>query len=142
MDVTIREVSYFYVTVADRPEKAYEMLSDLALAEINLLAFSAVPYGPHHAQLTIFPDNADNMVRAAEALGLPLIGPQHALLVQGDDQLGALASIHVKLEKEGVEVYASSGVTTGQGHFGYVIYVKEEHHEVAAWALGLEGQER
>ena len=106
------------------------------------MAFSAVPYGPHHAQLTIFPDNADNMVRAAEALGLPLIGPQHALLVQGDDQLGALASIHVKLEKEGVEVYASSGVTTGQGHFGYVIYVKEEHHEVAAWALGLEGQER
>ena len=141
MDVTIREVSYFYVTVEDRTETAYELLADLALAEINLLAFSAIRIGPHHAQLTIFPDRSENMVRAAESLGLPLLGPQHALLVQGDDHLGALASVHRKLAEKGVEVYASSGVTDGQGRFGYVIYVKEEHHQVAAWALGVEGED-
>jgi hypothetical protein len=41
--------------------------------------------------------------------------------VQGDDELGAFASIRKRLAKAHVDVYASSGVTDGQGLFGYVI---------------------
>ena len=40
----------------------------------------------------------------------------HALLVQGDDELGALATqVHERLIDAGVDVYASSGVTNGSG---------------------------
>ena len=56
-------------------------------------------------------------------------------MVQGDDHLGALAEIHRRLGDGGVSIYASSGVTDGEGHYGYVIYVKEEDHEAAARAL-------
>jgi hypothetical protein len=35
-----------------------------------------------------------------------------------------------------VEIYSSSGVTDGSGHFGYVIYFKEADYERAARALG------
>jgi predicted amino acid-binding ACT domain protein len=56
--------------------------------------------------------------------------------VQGDDHLGTLAEIHQVLLGAGVNIYASSGVTDGRGHFGYVIYFKEEDHHMAAKALG------
>jgi len=61
---------------------------------INLMDFSAVPYGPNHVELTIFPERPENFVRIAQGLGWTLTGPQHACLVQGDDRLGAVAEIH------------------------------------------------
>jgi hypothetical protein len=57
--------------------------------------------------------------------------------VQGDDELGALASVHERLFEAGVDVYASTGVTDGRGSFGYVVYVREEQFELAAAALGV-----
>ena len=135
MSLKVRNVEYFYVRINDA-EKAYEILARLASEEVNLLAFSAVPYGPNHVELTIFPDWPENFIHAAESLGWTVTGPQHACLVQGDDHLGALAEIHQVLVSAGVNIYASSGVTDGSGHFGYVIYFKEEDHQRAAKALG------
>ncbi|UCE86633.1 MAG: hypothetical protein JSU66_02535, partial [Deltaproteobacteria bacterium] len=64
-----------------------------------------------------------------------LDGPHPALLVQGDDELGALAGVHALLHEANVNVYASSGVTDGKGSYGYVIYVRPEDYERAAAAL-------
>jgi hypothetical protein len=64
-----------------------------------------------------------------------LTGPQHACLIQGDDNLGALAEIHKRLRDANVNIYASTGVTDGEGRYGYVIYVREEDHQSAAKAL-------
>ena len=36
-----------------------------------------------------------------------------------------------------VNVYASSGVTDGQGSFGYLIYLRSGDFETAAAALGV-----
>ena len=66
-----------------------------------------------------------------------LDGPHHALLIQGDDELGALAGIHQKLFEANINVYASSGVTDGRGSYGYLVYVKEEDYERAAQTLGV-----
>jgi hypothetical protein len=57
------------------------------------------------------------------------------LLVQGDDDLGALAAIHLKIFEANVNIYSASGVTDGSGSFGYVIYVKPEDYDRAAAAL-------
>ena len=135
MSLKVRNVEYFYVRVHDVAEKAYEILAQLASEEVNLLAFSAVPYGPNHVELTVFPDRPENFVHVARNLGWMVTGPQHACLVQGDDHLGTLAVIHKALVGAGVSIYASSGVTDGGGHFGYVIYFKEEDHQRAAKAL-------
>jgi hypothetical protein len=135
MAFCVRTLEYFYTRVEEEPGRAYDLLARLASEEINLLAFSAVPFGPNHVELTIFPDRANDFQRVAQELGWTLIGPQHACLIQGDDQLGALAEIHRRLRDAGVNIYASSGVTGGEGHYGYVIYVKEEDHHAAAKAL-------
>ncbi len=135
MAVGVRTVEYYYTRVEDEPGKAYELLAKLAAEHINLLAFSAVPYGSNRVELTIFPDKGDSLTRVAKKLGWTLTGPQHAFLIQGDDKLGALAEVHEKLLNAGVNIYASSGVTDGGGRYGYVIYVKESDHPAAEKAL-------
>jgi hypothetical protein len=136
MALTVRNAEYFYIRIEDSPEKAYELLAQMASAEVNLLAFSAVPFGPNHLELTIFPDRADTFIQLAGKLGWAVAGPQHAFLVQGDDNLGALADIQRMLNEADVEIYASSGVTDGSGRYGYLIYFKEEDQARAARALG------
>jgi hypothetical protein len=137
MALKIRRVDYFYCTVHDRPGEAYRLLSQLATGEVNLLAFNAIPVGPAHTQLTLFPESNEQLARAASKAGLDLTGPHPALLIQGDDELGALLDIHGRLYDAKVNVYASTGVTDGKGSYGYVIYVKPEEYEEAAQALGV-----
>ena len=137
MALSIRKVEYFNTTVRDRPGAAHDVLSQLAAAKVNLLAFSAVPTGVDQAQLVIFPDNVQEFVKAAEAQGLALHGPNRALLVQGDDKLGAFADIHRALSEAQINVFASNGVTDGQDGFGYVVYVRPEDFERAARVLGV-----
>ena len=137
MAFQIRRTSYYYTMVKDEPEAAYRILAQLAERGINLLAFSAVPIGPSRAQLALFPEDDGSLVKAAKDAGLVLDGPHHALLVQGDDELGALASVHARLFEAGIDVYASTGVADGRGSYGYVVYVREEQFENAAKALDL-----
>jgi hypothetical protein len=135
MIATVQAVSYFYATVADRPNDACRLLSQLAEAGVNLLAFAAIPLGPEHTQLVLFPDDPQRLTQIADTVGFALTGPQRAFLAQGDDRLGAIADIYGKLSEVGVSVYASTGITDGRGGFGYVLYVRPESFTRAEEAL-------
>lgn len=137
MAYRIRRVDYFHGTVPDQPGEAYKLLAALADLGVDLLAFTTVPVGPTHTQVTLFPANAPRLEAEAGKAGLSLEGPHRALLVQGDDELGALAQIHSRLADANINVYASSGVTDGQGSFGYVVYVRPKDYEKAATVLGV-----
>jgi hypothetical protein len=137
MAVRIRPVEYFYTSVKDEPGAAYRILSQLSGLGVNLLAFTAVPTGPSRAQLALFPENEGKLTAAARPARQTLDGPHPALLVEGDDELGAFAGVHQRLYEAGVDVYASSGVTDGRGSFGYVVYVREDQFARAAKALGV-----
>ncbi len=138
MAFTITPVEYFYANVRDELAAAYSVLSQLAERGVNLLAFTAVPSGPDLAQFALFPEHPSQLVTEARSIGLALDGPYHALLVQGDDELGAFAGVHERLARVGVDVYASTGVTDGSGAFGYLVYVREDQFEKAAAAVSLE----
>ena len=133
----IRRVEYFYCTVQDEPGESYKLLSLLADVGVNLLAFTAVPSGLLNTQFTLFPEDADKLKVEAKKAGLNIHGPIPALLVQGDDELGALTEIHKKLYDNGVNVVSSTAVSEGKGGFGYIIYVRTEQFEAALEALGL-----
>ena len=136
MAAKVRAVEYFNATVRDAPGAPYGILSELAAHGVSLLAFSAVPIGPEYTQLVLFPDRTDKLLDYAAESGTVLHGPQRALLVQGDDELGALTGIHRKLADARANVYASSGVTDGSGRFGYVLYVRDADFTAACRALG------
>ena len=137
MAFTIRKVEYFYTTVRDEPGEAFTLLTQLARLGVNLLAFTAVPVGPMRTQLALFPEDQRKMEDTAQKAGFDLDGPHSALLVQGDDELGALAQVHEKLYRAGVNVYASTGVADGRGSYGYVVYVRPEEYGRAAGALEI-----
>ncbi len=135
MAFQIRKVDYFYCSVVDQPGEAYKLLSQLEKSGISLLAFTAIPVGPDRTQLTLFPENATKLTTEAMRTNFILDGPHRALLVQGDDELGALVEIHQVLFEAKVNVYASSGVTDNRGSFGYLLYVRPEEYDRAAKAL-------
>ena len=137
MPYQIRRADYFYTTVKNEPGEACGLLAQLADLGINLLAFTAVPVGPVRTQLSLFPEDGDKLTVEAERAGIVLDGPHPALLVQGDDELGALADIHRRLAEANVNVYASCGVTDGHGSYGYVLYVRPDDSQHALAILGL-----
>ncbi len=137
MAFRIRRVEYFYATVTDQPGEAYTLLHALAGLGVNLLGMMAVPIGPDRTQMTLFPEDKGKLVEAARRAGLALDGPHVAFLAQGDDHLGALAEVHDNLAKANVNVFASTGVTDGQGASGYILYVRPEEQGRAMKALGL-----
>lgn len=137
MAATVRPVEYFYAIVEDKPGEAYKVLKQMASAEINLLAFNAIPLGMEKTELVLFPEETGRLARAAENLGLMLRGPHRAFLIQGDDELGALVEIHRKLAEASVNVLSSSGVTDGRGGYGYLVYVRADDFQAAARALGV-----
>ena len=138
MPYSIRRAEYYRTTVDDRPEEAYGLLSDLADLGINLLAFTAVPLGPNHVQLTLFPDDVSRLKSEANRAGLALDGPHAAIMVQGDDELGVLAKLQRRLADAAVTTYASSGITDGHGSFSCVMYVRENQFDRAMEVLAVD----
>lgn len=137
MAAKIRSVQYFYVMIEDKPGEAYRMLSRLASEEVNLLAFSAVPTGPSHTQLILYPESVESLARFAEKSGLTLCGPSQAFLITGDDELGALVEIHQKLFDADINIVTSNGVTDGEGRYGYLLHVRPENYREVSRLLGL-----
>ena len=134
MTYRIRRADYFYASISDPHDAACSALGELASQGVNLLAFTAVPMGPTRTQLTIFPEEARRMQAAAGQAGLQLDGPHPAILVTGDDQLGAFAQVHARLAAADVEVFASNGLAVGD-NYGYVVYVRPGDIDRAMAAL-------
>ena len=137
MAFSVRRIDYFYVTLTDSIDIGYDVLSQLAAQGVNLVAITAGPFGPSRTQLTVFPEDTAKMRLTAEQANIPLDGPHPALVVQGADEVGALAAIHEKLRDANVHIFASTGVADGRGGYGYIIYVRPEEYERAAKALGV-----
>lgn len=137
--MNVRTVDYYYTMVQDRPGQAAELLSLLSDSGVDMLAFSIVPVGPTHTQLQLYPASANQLLATAKRAALDLVGPQHALLVTGDNELGALVEIHRALADADINVYASNGVLTEGGLFGYLLYVRPEDFKKAAQVVGVGG---
>lgn len=135
MAFSIRRIEYFHCAVQDQPGEAYKLLSVLRDLGVNLLAFTAVPCGQTRTLLTLFPEESARLASAVARSGITLDGPHKALIVQGDDELGALAEIHGKLYEAGVNVASSNAVADVCGSYAYIIYVRPEEYEKAAAAL-------
>ncbi len=135
MTTEVRRVDYFYCHVRSHPGEDARLLSALADEGVNLLAFTAIPMGVGQTQLVFFPEQPDALLRAAEGEGCTVDGPHAALLVRGDDEVGALAALHRRLADAGVHLSASVGVADGRGGYSAVMYLSARDAERAVHAL-------
>ena len=135
MAFDIKRVEHFNITVDGQIGEGSKLLSVFAGVGISLLAFKAVPVEHNRTRFTLFPNNPSKMIEAAKKTGLKLDGPHPALIVQGDDESGALADIYEKLSQAGITVHESSGIADIKGWYGVVLYLEREDCEKAAAAL-------
>jgi hypothetical protein len=137
MVAPIVRVEYFYLSIPDEPGEGYRLLNQIAAGGVNLLAFHSVPMGPDKTQLTLFPENPRLMQEVLKKAQIPAEGPHLALLLRGEDRLGALAKIHKQLADANVNVYASMGVAGTAGDYACVVYLRPDQFDRAATLLGV-----
>ncbi len=137
MTLDIRKVEYYNITVEGHVGEGAKLLSVFAGVGVNLLAFKAISLEPRRTRFTLFPKDGSKMTAGAKKAGLDLDGPYSALLIQGDDESGALADIYEKLSQADITVSESSGIADIKGGYGVVLYLKQEDCEKAAAALSF-----
>lgn len=132
---SVKEVEYFSIVVADKPGEARKLLEFLSEKSVNLLALTAFPLGGGESRIDFFPEDPSLLKEAADDAEVPVAGPRKAFLVQGEDKIGALYDLHLKLSNARINVHACNGVVDGTGRFGYVIWVEPADHEEALKVL-------
>jgi len=138
MTAHIYSVDYYYTTVEDKPGQGCKFLRMLASEDVNLVAFNAFPVGRDRTQLVIYPLNSTWLGDLARAEGLRLVGPHHAFIVHGDDELGALVSIHEKLCDEDINVSSANGMTDSRGGYRYIMHIHPDDYQRAMEVLNVE----
>jgi hypothetical protein len=137
MAFNIKKVEYFNITVDGHVGEGSKLLSFFSGVGISLLAFKSVPLEANRTQFTLFPNDSSKMINGAKKTGLELDGPYSAVIIQGDDESGALADIYEKLSKAGINVNESSGIADIQGWYGVILYLDQEDCEKASAALEM-----
>jgi len=132
-DITMAE--YYSTDVEGDAGGGFRLLSTVAGAGVSLLAFKAVPLQQNRTRFTLFANDGRKMADGAKKAGLRLDGPHQALLIQGDDEAGALADIYQKLSEAGIQQQESSGIANIEGRYGVVLYLTPEDCEKAVAAL-------
>jgi hypothetical protein len=135
MALDIKRVEYYNTTVEDHAGEGAKLLSVFAGVGVNLLAFKAVAVEARGTQFSLFPNDGLKMTDGAKKAGLALDGPHPALLIQGDDESGALADIYERLSQAGIQVNESGGIAGIKGGYGVILYLTPEDCEKAAAAL-------
>jgi hypothetical protein len=133
---TVRGVDYYYVTVPDAPGEGQRILSALKDSGVNLLAFLGFPLGGGQSQIDLVPEDAESLREAAEQVGVTLSEAKRALLIQGDDRVGAVADTLAKLAQADVNVTAAAATGAGSGRYGMIVWVAPADYERAADVLG------
>lgn len=130
-----QKVSYFAMQIPNRAGEAGRILSGLAKAGINLLAFTGFPSG-RQAQMDFIPVNPKTFLAVARGMKLRLRERKTAFLIRGSDQRGAIARITSRLATSKINVTAVDAVSAGGGRFGAILWVKQKDVNRAARALG------
>ena len=136
MAETIQLVDYFYIEAPDKPGEAARVLSLLKDAGINLWAFSGFPKG-RRAQLDFSPADPAAFKVIAKKNKWKLVGPKRGFLIQGEDRVGALADLLVKLADAKINVTATDAVCAGADRYGVILWVKARDVKRAAKALSI-----
>jgi len=131
---TLRKVEYFYTLLSDAPGQGAKVLAGLAAEGVNLLAFSGFPA----ARKALVPENAAALKQAAKKLGIKLSAGKKGFLLQGDDRVGAMTQLLDTLAGAKINVTAMDAVTTGDGRFGAIFWVKPQAVARTAKLLGAQ----
>ena len=124
MKINAKQIIYYNIEVDYRISEASKLLSLLANNKIDFLAYRATSTESKKTVFTLFSENAQKISDVANANGLKADGPHSAILVTGNEEIGALAFIYEKMAQANIDVYESSGIAHINGSYGVILYLK------------------
>jgi len=130
-----QKVSYFAMQIPNRAGEAARILTGMAKAGVNLLAFTGFPNG-RRSQVDFIPANPATFLAVARGMKLKLRGKKTGFLIRGKDRRGAIAGVMARLARSGINVTAVDAVSAGSGRFGAILWVKQKDVNRAVRALG------
>ncbi|MGH7529158.1 MAG: hypothetical protein ACREMN_02150 [Gemmatimonadales bacterium] len=132
---TIRKMDYFYVTAPDKPGEGARVLGALRDAGVNLTAVHAFP-SARRSQIDVVPADSARFLNAAKTAGLKVSKPKTVFLIDGDDRIGAMAQLLARLGAGNVNVTATTGICSGGGRYGALLWVNPRDVKKASEILG------
>jgi hypothetical protein len=75
--------------------------------------------------------------RRQKKMGIKLVGPMDAFLIQGEDRVGAVADVLIKLGQAKINVTTMQAVATGAERYGAILWVKPRYVGKASQLLGV-----
>jgi hypothetical protein len=128
-------INYFSIVVPNKCGEGVKVLDGLKTAGVNLVAVWGYPIKGKKSVLDIAPEDAKAFSKAVKKMGLEASAKKTAFLVEGEDQLGAVATVMGKLAAAGVSVHAAQAVTAGGGRYGMLLQVGDDDVKKAKKAL-------
>jgi hypothetical protein len=132
---TVRQVSYCYATTSNKPGEGAQLLDTFRTAGVNLLAVHGFP-SARKAQIDLVATDSAALAAAAKTAKVKLSRPKAAFLIDGDDEIGAVASVMDRLARAKIGVTALTAVCAGLGRYGAILWVAPRDVKKAAKALG------
>jgi hypothetical protein len=133
----IRRVEYYYIAFPNRTGEGAKIVNALKAEQVNLIALNGFPTSTTRAQLVLVPSNPEALFTAAQKIGLKVVGPKIAFLIQGRDRVGAVSDVFNKLAQARINITAAQAVATGEGLYGAILWVKPRSIARAAKVLGI-----
>jgi hypothetical protein len=135
MTLKYRKVEYYNIVVQGHVAEGSKLLTTIADAGVDFLAYKATPLEQNRTQFTLFAIDGSKMTAGAMKAGLKLSGPYSAVIITGDEEPGALAEIYSKLFQADIQVEESNGIAHINGGYGVVLHLKHEDCDRAMAAL-------
>ena len=133
--MSVRKVSYCYVTVPNRAGQGVNVLAELKKARINLLGVSGFPVAGGKAQIDLIAGRMGPIRTLARRKGWQMSKVKKAFMAQGKDAPGVVHAHARKLAGRGINVTAATAVCAGGGRYGSLFWVKGKDYAKAARAL-------
>ena len=133
----VRRIEYYYTVVPNRAGVGANVFNALKAGGVNLIALNGFPTSSRRAQLVFVPSGRDAFVAAAHKEGIKLVGPKVAFLIQGEDQVGAVADVVSKQGQARINVTAMQAIAAGAGRYGAILWFRPRNISKAAQALGV-----
>jgi hypothetical protein len=133
----ITRVDYYMGTIPNKAGEGAKVLAALKAAGVNLVACLGYRKSAKIAEIVLaVAEKAPNPAKAAKQAGLVLGKKCKALLITGEDRVGALAEGGEKLGAAGISVVSLHAVAAGAGRFGALLTVDPKDLKKAAKVLG------
>jgi hypothetical protein len=135
---TACKVECFTAVIPNKAGEGAKVLTALKEAGVNLMAFWGYPLGKkaRTAAIELIPETAAGFGKIARKAGLA-VEKGTALLVEGDDEPGAVAALLGALAGAGINVDAVKAIQAGQGKYRAGIFVDKADLRKAAKILGV-----